>query len=74
MNEKNRADARQAVEDARTAVLTAYRALAVHNASYAAYPGHDEASDSLGRALTEVSDAARALADPPVVSGPVPTA
>lgn len=61
MSQQSLEQARQAVADARTAVLAAYRTLGVHGAAYDAYPGHGEASDSLGRALTEVSEAQRAI-------------
>lgn len=65
MNPNTQHQARTAVAEAAASVLSAFRLLALHGASFTAYPGHEEASDSLGRALTEVNEAVRALADPP---------
>lgn len=72
MTATTRDQALTATAEARSAVLDAYRLLALHQASFTTYPGHEEASDSLGRALTEVNEAVRALAAPTPVPARVP--
>lgn len=61
MNTANLETAREAVEQARSAVSAAVQVLAGHEAAWATYPGHCEAADSLGRALTETSEAHTAI-------------
>lgn len=61
MSPTNLEQAREAVANARSALLNAYRTLGVHEASYSAYPGHGEASDSIERALREAERAEAAL-------------
>ena len=66
MNVRNEETARAAVADAERAVRTAVQVLASHYRNHDTHPGREEAADSLGRALTEVSEARQALAVPTV--------